>query len=297
VIVLAPGRYADVRLRGRRFRPNLVIDAHAAVLADWRINDFEGLEIQGGQFALGPTTISPRSQQPVEDKEAVFSNVRSIKISGVEFIGHAQQSDAEADIAYGEGYGVYVVGGGDITVENSRFEGLRIGLAMTRVDGFKVSGNSFTGMAADGMDFAQSRNGVIERNDCGGNVKREGQHPDCIQMWSRPPAAPVADIIIRQNHVTGHSQGISLFNHVRNGVDDGGFDRITIEDNDLTLGFPNGIALANGRSSIVRNNRVHTLQDAKFQTMIRIKDGKDMLRCGNVIGPGGGRAAIVDPPC
>lgn len=297
VIVLASGRYANVNLRGRSFRPSLVVDARAAVMAGWRLFQFEGLEIRGGQFALGPTVFNERMKQPVEDKEALFRDVRAIKVAGVQFIGHKQSADADDSAVPGEGYGLYVVGGSDITVENSRFEGLKIGLVLTRVDGFKVSGNSFTRMASDGMDYAQSRNGLIERNICKDMVIRDGQHPDCIQLWSRLPEPPVSDIIIRQNTVTGYTQGISLFNHQRNGVDDGGFDRITIEDNDIAVQVTNGITLVNGRSSIVRNNRVRTLPGAKLQAMLRLRNPIDVRRCGNVIGAGGGRSGIKDPPC
>jgi hypothetical protein len=83
---------------------------------------------------------------------------------------------------------------------------------------------------------------------------------------------------------------------VRNGVDDGGFDRILIEENDVNVSASQGIALGgNARASVVRNNRVRTMPGAKYRASINLKG--DIRRCGNVIEPGAGKPGVVDPKC
>jgi len=150
-------------------------------------------------------------------------------------------------------------------------------------------------MRADGMDIALSREGVIEGNHCWGTVIRTDEHPDCIQMWSRPNAAPTSDMLIRKNRAEGDTQGISLFNHVRNGVDDGGFDRIVIEDNDVQVSASQAIAIYDGRASIVRNNHVRTLPRARYRASINLRG--EVERCGNTVEGGAGKPGVFDVRC
>jgi hypothetical protein len=115
-------------------------------------------------------------------------------------------------------------------------------------------------------------------------------------MWSRPTAPPVADVIIRRNRIEGDTQGIGLHNHVRDGVDDGGFDRILIEDNIINVSRTNAIDLANGRESIIRNNKVTTLPGAKGRASIHAREGS-VTMCGNSVAAGAGKPGAKDPPC
>jgi len=159
--------------------------------------------------------------------------------------------------------------------------------------------NKLEGLRSDGINVALSRRVLIEGNQCraftpikaeydaAGKRVRDGDHADCIQLWSRPEAAPVSDIIIRRNVADGDMQGIFLGNHVRKGVDDGGYDRITIEDNDLTVAYPQGIGLYDARNSVVRNNRVRTIAGSRMpsgkaiRANINVIRGSGNLVCGN----------------
>jgi hypothetical protein len=151
-------------------------------------------------------------------------------------------------------------------------------------------------MRSDGIQVGEGRNGLIEENDCAETRIRDVEHPDCIQLWSRPTSPPTADIVIRRNRAKGTMQGVFLGNHVREGVNDGGFDRILIEDNVLDVGYPNGIALHEGRDSIVRNNKVTTFPGSRWRASINLKGG-DSKQCGNSVTAAAGKPGVQDRAC
>lgn len=292
-VVLEPGMYAGVLIANRTFQTPLVLDARAATLEGFRAKNVSGLTIRGGEFRVPPPTTKPSTGQQVYGGATRFDNVSRLTITDGRFIGPGAPPGATTG-PFGEGYGVFVVTGSDITVTGGNFQGLKNGIVLSRVEGFNLTGNRFAANRSDGINVGEGRKGLIEKNECVATRIRSKEHPDCIQMWSRPTSPPVADVIIRGNRAEGDMQGIGLFNHVRNGVDDGGFDRITIEDNDLRVSYPHGIAITNGRNSVVRNNRISTLPGAKWRATMKVGEA---VRCGNVIGPHGGRGSEKDQAC
>lgn len=293
-IRLAPGSYDDFEMVGRKFSPSLVIEAGSAKLQTVRLARTEGVTIKGGSFMIGEPTRHPKSGEPNYGAAIQLSSVDGIKIVGARFLGASAAAQPKRT-EFGDGYGVRVQRGRNVDVIDSRFEGLKIGIAMTQTDGFNLKRNLFSGMREDGVAVSLSRNGVIEKNECKGTRVRADEHPDCIQMWSRPTAPPTSDIVIRGNRIEGSTQGIGLHNHVRNGVDDGGFDRITIEDNDIRVSRPNAINLQNGRASTIRNNRISTLPGSRHQARIRFS-GETVVVCGNAVEPGGNAAVVAKEP-
>ncbi|MBW8812445.1 MAG: right-handed parallel beta-helix repeat-containing protein [Caulobacterales bacterium] len=292
-IVLQPGVYNDVKLGKRSFEPAITIQADGATIAGFRAGGVSGLHIVGGTFTV-PAPIAKDSGKLAYGAAMRFDESQHITVEKVHASGPGAPPGA-ADGPFGEGYGVQVVGGSDINVIGGSFQGLKVGIVVGRVTGFRIADNELAGLRSDGIDVAESRQGVIEGNSCRDTRVRDTEHPDCIQLWSRPTSPPTADVMIRKNHATGHTQGISLFNHTRDGVNDGGFDRITIEDNEVEVAFPNGIALTEGRDSLVRNNKVRTLAGAQY--IARITTGDGTIRCGNRVAAGAGKAGGDDPPC
>ncbi len=292
VVVLAPGAYVAILLRNRQFDPPLVIDARAATITGMQISKVGGLTLRGGSYRPTASTMNPKTGNKAEGIALRVSRSERIKVLDGTFVGPGMTT---ADGPFGEGYGVFLVGGSAIEVSNSKFSGFKSGLLFRHVDGFQVTRNEFSAMRSDGLQVAESRNGVIEANRCRATRIRDGEHPDCIQMWSNPATPPTADIVIRGNRAEGHTQGIGLFNHTRKGVNDGGFDRITIEDNELNVGYPNAIAIYDGRESVVRNNRVTSYPGAKWQARINVN--REVTRCGNSVGAGPDKVASTDARC
>jgi nitrous oxidase accessory protein NosD len=293
-IVLEPGSYANLRFRARRYDAPLVLDARKATLNGVFVTGVSGLTIRGGEFRLPAPTLSARTGAPDFGSALRMRQVSRVSVSEARFVGPGTDA-THSKPQFGEGYGLVVDEGADIAIFDNAFQGLKAGVILRRNEGFRVVGNQFQNMRSDGIQAAESRSGLIESNSCQGTRIRDSEHPDCIQLWSRPPSPPTADIVIRGNRAEGHTQGIGMFNHIRNGVDDGGYDRILIEDNDIAISVPQGIALSAGRESVVRNNRVRTLSGAKYRASINV--GALVKRCGNVVAPGAGKPGVKDKPC
>lgn len=294
-LVLAAGDYGTVEIADLKFEPPLTVDARAAAFKGLWLKRIKGLTLRGGAYRLPPSVVNPRSGNTISGAAVRMDGVERVTLTGALMLGPGAGGE-RAHAPYGDGYGVFVLQAANVQISDGRFEGFKSGIVLGRSRDFSISRNHFTGMRSDGIQVAEARQGVIEGNICGGTRIRDDEHPDCIQLWSRPTSPPTADIQIRGNRAEGPTQGISLFNHVRDGVNDGGFDRILIEDNDLKVGYPHAIALVDGRDSIVRNNRVETYEGARFRASINLT-GASIKRCGNTVAPGAGKSGMKDPPC
>ncbi len=175
----------------------------------------------------------------------------------------------------------------DVRVEGGDFRNYtRNGVIVIKSRDVIVRRNNFSNMGSDGMQVAQAQRVLIEGNHCEAFRPTEKAHPDCVQMWSRPDLPPTSDIIIRGNTMTGIMQGVSMFNHARNGVDDGGFDRVTVIGNDVKIStYYHGIAAYNCRECLIRDNRVETIPSANPKARAWIKTAGDgsVTMCGNKI--------------
>ncbi|MDX2210566.1 MAG: right-handed parallel beta-helix repeat-containing protein [Sphingopyxis sp.] len=200
-------------------------------------------------------------------------------------------------------YAVHIDYAQSVTIRGMDITGAVRGLVINRSEAVGVFGNRLSGLRTDGINAAESRKIVIEGNSCSnfnpilpvydaaGNLVKDGDHPDCIQLWSRPTTAPTADIVIRGNSMTGYMQGIFLGNHIRDGVDDGGFDRVTIENNYMDISFPNGIVVGAGRVVRIVGNQVMTIDGSRLKNgagplvnaTIKAPNSTDVVACSNIV--------------
>ena len=255
-VQLAPGSYDAIKLRGRHWSPPVTVDATAAQLRGVRLDDVSGLTWHGGTFDGG-------------DVERSGFNVvvaDHLVVDGVKF-GHYTRN----------------------------------GIGLGTVSDARITNNSFAGSGSDGIDIGLSRRIVLDHNRCSDFHPTPGAHPDCIQLWSRPEQPPTADITITNNEAIGDMQGFNGFNHVRpdatgRQVDDGGYDRITVENNHAQVSYWHGIYFNACRHCVVRHNRAETLPNPAYpKTRAWIKvEGEDNIVCENVAvaypgAPGSGR--------
>lgn len=286
-VALAAGDYR-LALKDRAWPADkpITIDARAATGQGWALVRVAGVNLLGG-------TLRPVCTVGVACYNAALDvqGGADIRANGLML-----QGPEAAD-----GYGVRFRASQRVSVTASQFYSFKTALIFDHTDGFQALTSRFSRMRSDGIDVAQSWHGLVEGNAFDGTRITGPEHPDAVQLWSRPDAAPTAHIIVRRNKAFGDTQGFSGFNHQRLNsagvlVDDGGFDDILIEWNTVVGGFPQGIDLTDARASTIRNNSVETLPGAKYQAKINVVGGS-VTTCGNTTGPGAGRKALADPPC
>ena len=198
------------------------------------------------------TTIAPATFKP-----AVTIDARAARFAGTLTLDHvsglAINGGTYGPIAYKAGSAITILASSFVTVQHARIadvdRGIKIGPGSFDV---LIARNRFDRMRVDGVDIT-ARRVTVDRNVFTGSTQSGLEHPDCIQGWSRPDAI-VADVTVTNNSCTGHTQGISFFNHIRAGIDDGGFDRITIRGNAVNVTESNGIGVADCRDCIVEGN-------------------------------------------
>lgn len=180
------------------------------------------------------------------------------------------------------GYAAQVVQSQHIQFQGSVFVDSRKGLILDRCQHIKIDRCRFSKMTVDGVNIALSQ--FVTVTDCKPELFETGtEHPDFIQGWSRPGGI-TSDVLVARNKMDmAGAQGICFFNHVRDGVDDGGFDRIRIEDNEIRGSYPQGINLTDARDSAILRNKVTTIPGSKHRTSINVVRGS-VRQEGNEVG-------------
>lgn len=240
------------------------------------------IRLASGTYAA--VTVRGKDWTPAVTVEAGTARITSVdlrQVAGLTWRGGVFDGNDT------EKAGVRAISSQRIGIEGTRMSRyLRGGIIFSEVSDARLVSNEISDSGSDGIDIALSRRILIDRTTCRGFKPTKGAHPDCIQLWSRPNVPPTADITITNTRSEGDNQGISLFNHVRNGVDDGGFDRITISNNVVRSMQYNGIAVGDCRGCVVRDNRVESMPNPNFpraRAWLKAWGKNDVEMCGNVI--------------
>jgi polygalacturonase len=223
----------------------------------------------------GVVTLSGKSWSPaitVDASNATFTGIVLTNVTGIHFKGGNIIGPG------GKSYGIRITQSRDVAVDGMVITGSSRGIVMDRSQDVAVRNTELTGLRSDGIDISSSQRVVIDRNRCSkfnpvlatfdaNGVKTDGDHPDCIQGWSRGPNPPTSDVTVTNNSIDGTMQGIFF----RSTPANGGFDRITIRDNVLRTGMSNAIYIQGARSAVVRGNRITSLPGA-----VQIKSGRQV---------------------
>ncbi|WP_414901197.1 hypothetical protein ACMT1E_14700 [Sphingomonas flavalba] len=176
-IVLAPGNYG-ITLSNRQFTKPVTITSQSrdgiAQISRFNVNNVGNLTFE--RVAIGRPL---NAGEPGYSRLADLIESRDILFDHVDFHGSKDGNPGN------DGWGLYILGGRNVTVRRSAFSELSRGAVSSRITGLKFEGNSFTTIASDGSNFAAVDDVEIVGNCFTGFSPLPGDHPDAIQFWTQ----------------------------------------------------------------------------------------------------------------
>ena len=201
-----------------------------------------------------------------ELRSARFDNVGGMTWHGGSFGG--------ADV---EQVGFRVEVGDHIAIDGVTFRHFaNVGIVLGRVTDARLTNNVVTDSGSDGIDIAMSQRVVVDHNRCTDFKPLPGAHADCIQLWSKPNLAPIADVTLTNNVAIGDMQGFTGF--------DGPLDRVVLENNFVKVTAWHGIALYDCHDCILRHNRAESMPNPHYpdaRAWIKFQGGANNIDCDN----------------
>jgi len=260
------GAFGDLRLSGQQWSRPITLDCSRATLGAWYWSKVSGVRVLGG-----------------EARSWKFDDAQDIEVERVGFPGDGRK-----------GTGLQFVRGAHVAGRRCTFRDYKNAQNFSQCDDFEAIGHWIEHMRSDGVQAGMSHRGLIAGNTIKDTEVEGEEHADGIQLWSRPTVAPTSDIVIEHNVILGATGGINGFDHTRDGVPDGGFERITIRENLCWIGWRNGVALYNGRGVTLDGNDIRSLDGGRGQARILLP-GCSGITLGrpNTFGPGDGRPGGV----
>lgn len=281
-----------------------------ATIDTWRFTNPQGMEFSNLTIksSLNGIGLKFEGNNFLANGQPNF-RCQNIKVSKVRGAG-ALRTVPKEPFVVGAGKGLSFLYCDTISVTDSYFSGWESGVLIGVTKNFEFQRNTCEFNSSDCFVLGQTWYGLVQDNMTGSSIVAPGAHPDgIVQAYSRYfypnsliPAPPTSDIIVRRNRMVSAGQGIFFGNHDRVYADglthnDGGFDRIVVEENDVAMGGGNAITLGSARNSKLRNNSVVTFALAPFMAKYNLPGTVLLENCGNYTGPFGTRPASQQPAC
>lgn len=179
------------------------------------------------------------------------------------------------------GYAFTIINSSNINIVDGTFADATRGVVIDTSTDITFKNPMLTRLQTDGLDVATSQRITVTGAVCTNFTPLPADHPDCIQGWSRPGGI-TSDVRIEGTTATGDMQGVTFFNHVRNGIDDGGFDRMSLLNNVVRTTFPQAVACYACRNSTIIGNDVKGLPPNTYKASVNFS-GSGNTVCGNLV--------------
>jgi Ca2+-binding RTX toxin-like protein len=257
--------------------------------------DYTGLTLTGFHFDTPVTITSADASHP-----AVFSTLTLRDVQGLTFRDLEVKVDSGTGVAmsggrnlvfdhidvYGtaaspSGAGLLVRSSDGVSVVNSQFHNLAVGLSHLDSSHLDFSSNSFKTIRTDGIHGGGSSNVVIAGNSFTDFYRQTGDHPDAIQFWTTYATASAHDIVIKDNLIVRgdgtQAQGIFVSDQSNGKLP---YVNLTITGNTVIGSMYHGIAVSYANGANISDNTVVGYQDMK--AWILVKGTTDATVSGNV---------------
>lgn len=267
-IYLEAGTYSGVMARGLSFASNVMVTSKnpddPAVITSMTVRDASGITFESLELkTTGQTVDNP------------FQVINSSKINLSKLDVHGSDNGNVAD----DISAMIIRESRDITLTNSQFYDLWIGVNLFNIDGLKISGNEFRDIGMDGVRGGGVSNALITNNFFTDFYPAPGEHPDAIQLWTRNTTESARDIVITDNVIVRGDgapvQGIFL----RDQDGDKPYLNVQITGNTLVGTLYNGIMVQGGKNLQIADNSLTSFTDQK--TWIRVEDATGVAVSSN----------------
>lgn len=250
VIQLAAGSYAPIKIIGVNPTGQVTITSqdpdHLANLQGLNLQNSQNLTFRGLEFSVNPTG---------GDSQFVVNGAQNIVFDQLNMHG-SLNNNAQDDVR-----GLLVRFSTNVSVTNSEFQQLKVGVAHDHVTNIDVSNNYFHNLRSDGVQGGGSQHVTISQNYFTNFDPVAGDHPDAIQFWTTNTTRPGTDIVVTGNIISRGAgepmQGVFLRDELTTMT----YQRVTVTDNLVVGALYNGIAVNNAKDVVVTGNTVAGLVD------------------------------------
>jgi Ca2+-binding RTX toxin-like protein len=262
-ILLAPGTYTGVSAANLQFASGVTITsadaAKPATITSISISGSSGLVLSGLDF---------RVDYAAGDNPIQILNSQNVTLANSTVHG-SLDGNPDNDRA-----AMLVKDSQGVTISDSVFQDLRIGIGHLNSDHLTIRGNRFTDIGMDGVRGGGSSWVTIDKNTFSDFHPMTGDHPDAIQFWTTGQTSATHDIVVTGNVLLrGDGTGLVPQGIFFNDEARVHYERVTIADN-LVVGMTyNSIAVYGGVDVVIRDNAVVGYTDIKARIRLERVDG------------------------
>lgn len=266
-LVLAPGQYSPVRLRGEEGTVPAVITSadpdQPAEITGLDVRGFSGLRLSNLHLRYRYASGDKIWKRSFDFRACNGLEIVDSRIEGDEALG------TPSDFANGRpfGVGLFIEGCSDVTITGLHVSRFHRGMKLRRVSDVMIRDNELTRLRSDGMNLIQVEDVRIEGNMIY-NFDRalaSPDHADMIQFWTEGTDAPTQRVTIRDNILHSGSGFFTQSIFMRNEEVDKGraglemfYRDITIEENVIINAHLHGISVGETNGlKIQRNTLIH----------------------------------------
>ena len=236
--MLGPATTAAIGIRDATFKTPVAIDATRRDDRGHERQAVNGLTFKGGDFRVPPSIKLDRGGYPAFGAAIRLDDATDITFQDGKFAGPRRPAGpgrVRRRLRHPPADGRQRRGGGQPL---RRAQGRHRHEPRRGLQGGRATASSAAARTASCS--ARAATASSRTTSAGASASATRSIPTASSCGRAPPPAHGRRRHPRQPRRSGNMQGIGMFNKVRNGVDDGGFDRIVIENNDMQVGFPAG---------------------------------------------------------
>lgn len=140
------------------------------------------------------------------------------------------------------GGSIGIIDSHDVTVKGFLCVGAtRNCVGVSRSQNVSVSFGEIIDAGSDGVDVAGSQHVDVSNIACYGSKPTPGAHPDCVQVYSKPPYVPLAlsYVSVRDSVAVGDTQGFVMFGNAVTA------DHVVFSGLTVMGRYPRGISMSN----------------------------------------------------